>query len=162
MPLSLCLHVPNRADDTCACPIFHMSIERLDVTTSPSQASRAIPKPCRSIFTWCFRLSLQQPVALHLRVTALSLPSRPPSHWMIPARVRSFSCLSNDWMSLFRLHELAGRFQSLVAPFYSVFPIEPSTTGGTTLARYRSFFAFASPVALDDTCACPIFHMSMA
>ena len=90
MPLCLCLRVPNRADDTCACPFFVICIDRLDVTTSPSRARRTIPEPCRSFLTRCCRLSFPQPPGLYLSVAAPSLPSLSPERWMILARVRSF------------------------------------------------------------------------
>ena len=55
---------------------------------------------CLSFLTRCFSLRFHQPAGLSLSVAAPSLPSRSPACRMILARVRSFSCLSSDWMSL--------------------------------------------------------------
>ena len=67
---------------------------------SPSQASRTIPEHCRSLTFWCFCLGVHLPAGRYLSVAALSLPSRSQPRKMILARLQSFSCLSNNWMSL--------------------------------------------------------------
>ena len=55
---------------------------------------------CLSFLTRCFSLRFHQPAGLSFSVAAPSLPSRSPACRMILARVRSFSCLSSDWMPL--------------------------------------------------------------
>ena len=94
-----------------------MCIKRLDVTAITFTNEQDDPRALSLTDFWCFCLGFHLPAGQYLSVAAPALPSRLSARRMMLAFVRSFSCLSNDWMSLFRLHELAGRFQSLVAPF---------------------------------------------
>jgi hypothetical protein len=151
--------LPRALDDTCACPIFHMSIEQFEVTTLPSRASRTIPEPCRSFLYSVFSLELSTAARTIFErcrsVFAFASLIAP----LILARVLSLMSIERLDVSALAFTRRQDDFRALSLLSHSVFPLELSPAGRTIFECCRSVFTIAFPRALDDTCACPIFHV---
>ena len=122
----------SHQDDFRALSLLSYSVFPLELST----AGRTIFERCRSVFAFA---SFIAP--------------------MILARVRSLMSIERLDVSALAFTRRQDDFRALSLLSYSVLPLELSPASRTIFERCRSVFAFAFPRALDDTCACPIFHV---